>query len=118
MPRPILMKNALFFIRWNRARLKKPSVSGVCGTVRMTKSARGNTRSSASARYSSATPSGLSLRALVDADDFDPKRGGQSRRLGPDPADPDDQRRRFRQMHDVSSSRGAGFHSRRSCCGK
>ena len=40
----------------------KPSVAGVCGTVRTTKSACGNSASSASGPWSSATPGGASWR--------------------------------------------------------
>ena len=50
------------FIASKRAAFIMPSVSGVCGTVRITKSASGSSSSSASGGCSSASPSLSSLR--------------------------------------------------------
>ena len=107
MPRPILMKKALRFIRWNRARFMKPSVSGVCGTVRITKSARGKQRRRARRRGAVRRPRRRVGAALVDADHRHAERGGEPRRLGADAADPDDQRRRLGQVHDDRRPRAA-----------
>ena len=102
IPRPILMKNADRFIFWNRARLKNPSVAGVCGTVRITKSARGSSSSSASGLCSSATPAGADVRRASVASTRHAERRQQPRRLRADPADADDQRGRLRQMHHIA----------------
>jgi hypothetical protein len=94
----MLMKNAVRFMSWKRARCMKCSVAGVCGTVRMTKSASGSSESSASgpvqlqhARRRFTTP-------RVDAHDVHPERGREPCRLAADPADADDQRRGLRQV--------------------
>ena len=100
MPRPILMKKAPRFIRRNRSRFMKPSVSGVCGTVRITKSARGKQLVERGGAVQFGDPRRLVAAALVDPDHSHAERRGEPRRLGADAADPDDQRGRLGQMHD------------------
>ena len=104
-------------MRWKRARFMKPSVAGVCGTVRMTKSARGSSVSSASGLCSSATPGGDETCAVHRSPARScrtPRQAVQSpRRCRPHRRSarwlPADARRR--------GSRAGFFHSRRSCCG-
>ena len=117
MPRPILMKNALRFMRWKRARCMKPSVSGVCGTVRMTKSASGRSPSSASGPSSLETPGGASRRRASIPITRMPKASARRAASLPMPPTP--------TISAVASGRcttpvsdGAGRHSRRSCSGR
>ena len=98
MPRPILMKNAVRFMRWKRARFMKPSVAGVCGTVRITKSARGSSASSASGPMELGHARRRLAAARVDADHAHAEGGGEPRRLGADAAHAHDERRRLGQV--------------------
>ena len=117
MPRPMLMKNALCFIRWKRARFMKPSVSGVWGTVRMTKSARGSNVSSAAGSWSSATPGGASRRRASTPITRMPKAAARRAASAPMPPTP--------TMRAVASGRwitpvscGSGCQVRWSCLGR
>ena len=91
MPRPMLMKNALRFIRWKRARCMNPSVSGVWGTVRMTKSARGRSASSASGPSSLRSPGGASRRRASTPITFIPNSAASRAVSAPIPPTPDDE---------------------------
>ena len=117
MPRPMLMKNALRFIRRNRARFIKPSVEGVCGIVSTTKSARGSSESSAAGSCSSATPGGASPRRASTPMTCIPNAAASRPVSAPIPPTP--------TISIVASGRcttpvscGAGRHSRFSCCGR
>ena len=102
MPRPILMKNADGFISRNRAVLNRPSVLGVCGTVTITKSARGRRLSRDSGRCNSPTPAGASAARRIDTDHLHIKRSAEPRCFGSDTPDADDERNRAWKVYDSS----------------
>ena len=83
----------------------KPWVSGVCGTVRMTKSASGRRLSSASGPSSLDTPGGRLAPPRVDADHAHAEGLRQPRRLAADAAHAHDQRGGLGQVHHAGIGR-------------
>ncbi len=117
MPRPMLMKNAVRFMRWKRARCMNPSVSGVWGTVRSTKSASGRSASSSSAPTSFTIPGGASRRRASTPITRMPNAAASRAVSVPMPPTPTTSAVASGRCTTPVSS-GAGFHSRRSCCGR
>ena len=114
----MLMKNAERFMRWKRSRCMKPSVSGVCGTVRMTKSAWGSSESSASAPSSFSTPGGASLRRASTPITCMPKAAASRAVSAPMPPTPTISAVASGRWITPFASPGSGRHSRRSCRGR
>ena len=107
------MKKALRFIRWKRARCMKPSVAGVWGTVRMTKSASGSSESSASGPSSFSTPGGASRRRASTPVTRMPKAAASRAVSAPIPPSPTTSALASGRWTTPLSS-GSGRHSRRS----
>ena len=105
MPRPMLIRKAVRFMRRSRSRCIMPSVAGVCGTVMMTKSARGSSASSCSGLVQLVH----ALRSIgpsrVHADHAHAECVAQARRLGADAAHAEDQSSRLGQVHDAGIER-------------
>ena len=118
MPRPMLIRNAVGFMRRSRARSISPSVAGVCGMVMMTKSACGSSASSSIGPVQLVHALRLVAAPGIDTDHPHAERLAQARRLAADAAHAEDQRRRLRQVHDAGVERLWPDTARRICCGR
>ena len=118
MPRPILMKNAARFMRWNRARFMKPSVSGVCGTVRITKSARGSSVVERGGAVQFGDPGGGAARRSSTRSRVMPNALASRATSPPMPPTPTTSAVASGRCTTSPCPRGIVRHSRRSCCGR